>query len=702
MRVEAGRLRLRLARYYETAGKLDEVRIELPKGTYVPVFYRNGVEPLLEEADSAIVLPADRFPRRWLAIAAVVAIALAGGGFYWKRSHKATAKFTDKDSIVLGDFDNKTGDAMFDDSLKQGLSIQLGQSPYLYLVPDRKINETLRLMGRTAGDRLTPEVTREVCVRTASTAMLTGSIARLGNQYAIGLKAVSCNSGEMLAEAQEQAATQEGVLKALDAAAITLRGQLGESLSSVEKYATPLKEATTPSLEALKAYSLGLRTSRVKGDTAGLPFFKRALELDPNFAVAYNAIARAYNNLGEVGRSQENERKAYDLREKLSEHERLSIEATYYLFVTGELEKAARAYERWQQIYPRDYLPYTDLSFIYGNLGNFEEAFKKEREAIRVEPNDEINYSNLANDYVALNRLDDADAVYQQAEERKLQGESLLEVRYLLAFLKGDTAQMAQLVSAAMGKPGTEDVLLYVEADTEAWYGRWKNARDLTRRAMESAEHNDAKETAAGYQAETAMREAELGNKEQARADANAAVKLAPNRDARSWAALALARAGDTAEAEKLAVELDKAFPLDTLVQKYRLPTIRAAVALHRRDANRAVELLKATSLVEFGDTGYLLPIYVRGEAYLMLRDGSAAATEFQKFVVHYGLVGNALWGPLARLGLARAYAIDAATNPAARKEARTAYQNFLALWKDADRDIPIYNQAKAEYAKLQ
>ena len=327
--------------------------------------------------DRAIVLPADRFPRRWLAVAAVVVIALVAGGLYWKRSHKTTARFTDKDSIVLADFDNKTGDAVFDDTLKQGLSIQLGQSPFLYVLPDRKVNATLKLMGRTAGDRLTPEVTREVCERTASTAMLTGSIARLGSQYVIGLKAVSCNTGDVLAEAQEQAATKEAVLKALDAAAISLRGQLGESLSSVEKYATPLKEATTPSLEALKAYSLGLKTSRVKGDTAALPFFKRALELDPNFAVAYNAIASSYNNLGEVGRSQENVRKAYDLREKLSEHERLSIEATYYLYVTGELEKAAQAYERWQQIYPRDYLPYTDLSFIYGNLGNFEESLKK-------------------------------------------------------------------------------------------------------------------------------------------------------------------------------------------------------------------------------------------------------------------------------------------------------------------------------------
>jgi tetratricopeptide (TPR) repeat protein len=712
VRAEARRLRSRLADYYQTLGKLDHVRIGLPKGTYVPVFYRNGLEPpaeaaaetglvapIAEERDEVVVRPRYRAWRRWLGAAAVVIVAAIAVGYFVSRR---PAKFTNKGSIVLGDFDNNAGDAVFDDTLKQGLSVQLEQSPFLYLVSDSKVNATLKLMGRAAGDRLTPEVTREVCLRTNSSAMLTGAIARLGSQYVIGLKAVSCNTGDVLAEAQEEAANKEAVLKALDEAAISLRGKLGESLSSVEKYSTPLKEATTPSLEALKAYSLGLKTDLAKGDTSALPFFKRALELDPNFAVAYSAIASAYNNLDEVAQAQENVRKAYDLREKLSEHERLSIEATYYLFATRELEKAAQTYERWQQIYPRDYLPYTDLSFIYGNLGNFEEAFKEEREAIRMEPNDEVNYSNLGNDCVALNRLDDADAVYQQAEKRKLQGESLLEVRYLLAFLKGDTAQMAQLASAAMGKPGTEDLLLNAQADTEAYYGRWNDARELIRRAVDSAQRNEARETAAGYLAGAALREADLGYKQQARADASAAVKLAPNRDVRAWAALALARAGDTSGAEKLAVELDKAFPVDTLVQRYWLPTIRAAVALHRKDANRAVELLKAANPVELGDTGFMLPIYVRGEAYLMLHNENAAAAEFQKFVVHYGLVGNSAWGPLARLGVARAYALDAAKDPAARDKARTAYQNFLTLWKDADPDIPILKQAKAEYSKLE
>ncbi len=646
-----------------------------------------------------IVRPGAKARGRWLVGAAVVIVAAVVVGYFVSRR---PAKFTDKDSIVLADFDNNAGDAVFDDTLKQGLSVQLEQSPFLNLVSERKVNDTLKLMGRAAGERLTPEVTREVCLRTNSTAMLTGAIARLGSQYVIGLKAVACNTGDVLAEAQEQAVSKEAVLKALDAAAISLRSKLGESLSSVQKYATPLEEATTPSLEALKAYSLGRKMDLTKGATAALPFYERAVELDPNFAMPYAGMASAYTNLNEVGRSAENARKAYELREKVSERERFSIEAHYYLDATGELEKAAQVYELWQQTYRRDAVPYVNLGFVYGNLGNYEKALEEARETMLLEPDDWADYSNLGVSYVNLNRLDEAEAVYKQAEERKLEGEFLLQNRYVLAFLKGDTGQMARMVAAAMGKPGTEDLLLARQADTEAWYGKWKNARELTRRAMESAEHNDAKETAATYQAAAALREVESGDRERARADADAAVKLAPNRDVRSMAALVLARAGDTAAAEKLAAELDKAFPLDTLVQRYWLPTVRAAVALERKDPKRAVELLKAANAIELGSTGNLEPAYVRGEAYLMLRDRNAAAAEFRKFIDAYGPVANFPWGALARLGLARAYAIDAATDPAARDKARAAYQNFLTLWKDADPDVPILKQAKAEYAKLQ
>jgi serine/threonine protein kinase/Tfp pilus assembly protein PilF len=635
-----------------------------------------------------------------LVLAAVLLIALAAGWFYFHSRQNAT-HLTDKDTVVLSDFHNKTGDPVFDDALKQGLSVQLEQSPFLDVISERKVNDTLKLMGRTAGDRLTPEITREVCLRTSSKAMLTGSIVGLGSQYVIGLKAVSCSTGDVLAEAQERAAGKEAVLKALDRAATSVRGKLGESLSSVQKYATPVEEATTSSLEALKAYSLGWKTRSAKGDTAALPFYKRAVELDPNFAMSYRTMAAIYGNLDEGERAAENARKAYDLREKVSERERFSIEAYYYQTVTGELEKAAQVYELWQQTYPKDYLPYQNLGIVSSNLGNLEKSLEEAREALRLEPNAVVNYDNLGTAYSRLNRLKEAENVFKQTEERKLESESLLGDLYLLAFLKGDAALMAQSAASAMGKPGTEDLLLSMQADTEGYYGKLKNAGELTARAMDSAQHNDAKESAASYLALAALRDVESGNREKARAEANAAVKLAPNRDVRSMGALALARAGDTAGAEKLAAELDKSYPLETLVQRYWLPSVRAAIALERKDPKRALELLQTASAIELGQpteiTVSLCPVYLRGEAYLMLRDGNAAAAEFQKFVDHSGVVVNFPWGALARLGMARAYPMQ--RNPA---KARAAYLDFLILWKDADPDIPILKEAKAEYAKLQ
>jgi tetratricopeptide (TPR) repeat protein/tRNA A-37 threonylcarbamoyl transferase component Bud32 len=666
---------------------------------------RTDLQRLKRDTESGRSAAAEA-PATWVAklwkieVPVLLAALLVAGGLYY-RSHQQRNRLTEKDTVILSDFDNKTGDAVFDDTLKQGLSVQLEQSPFLALVSERRVNETLKLMGRSPDDRLTANVTREVCQRTGSKAMLTGSIAGLGSQYVIGLKAVNCNTGDVLAEAQEQAAGKEAVLKALDAAAVSLRSKLGESLSSVEKYATPVEEATTPSLEALKAYSLGWKTNYAKGGTASLPFFKRALELDPNFAMAYVAMSSVYSDLVEIGRAAENARKAYELREKVSERERFSIEGNYYRVATGELEKATQTEELWQQTYPRDDVPYIVLGDISGRLGNWEKALEEYRAALRLDPNIVVNYANLGGAYMNLNRLDEAETVYKQAEERKLEGEFLLQSHYWWAFLKGDVAQMAQLVSAAMGKPGAEDALLATQADTEGWHGKLKNAHELTRRAMDSAESNEAKESAAAYQAAAALREVESGNREQARAEANAALKLAPNRDVQAIAVLVLARAGDTAAAEKLAAELDETFPLSTLVQRYWLPTIRAAVALERKDPNRAIELLKVASTIEVGEptglTIFLCPAYLRGEAYLTLHDGNRAAAEFQKFIDHRGLVVNFPWGALARLQLGRAYAMagDSA-------KAKGAYNDFLTLWKDADPDIPILKEAKSEYAKLQ
>jgi serine/threonine protein kinase/tetratricopeptide (TPR) repeat protein len=641
-----------------------------------------------------------------IAIPVVLAAVLVASGLYFYYGSHRAKPLTDKDSIILSEFTNTTGDNLFDDTLKQGLAVQLEQSPFLDVVSERKVNETLKLMGGNTGNRLTPDVAREVCQRAGGTATLSGSIAALGSQYVIGLKAVTCSSGDVLAVAQEQAASKEKVLKALDAAAFTLRRKLGESLSTVEKYDAPLEEATTPSLEALKAYSLGQKTRWQKGDSASLPFYKRAVELDPNFAAAYLSLSVAYSNLGEIERSEENARKAYALREKVNERERLNIEAFYYWFATGELEKAAQVYELWQQTFPRDYVTHANLGFISTSLGNWTKALEEDREAMRLDSSHVNRYANLGIDYTNLNRLDEAEAVFKQAEDRKLESQELLSARYQLAFLKNETSQMAQLVSTAFGKPGLEDALLAAQADTEGSYGKVRSARELTGRAMESAERNDAKETAAAYQALAALREVELGNRDQALADAHAALKLAPNRDVRAIAALALARAADTVTAEKLMADLDKTLPLDTMVQRYWLPTIGAAVSLQRNSPGRAIELLQASRPIELGQAAnlpiFFCPVYLRGEAYLMLRDGKAAAVEFQKFIDHRGVVGNFSWGALARLGLARAYALDAAKDNDARDKARVAYQNFLTLWNGADPESLILKQAKAEYAKLQ
>jgi DNA-binding winged helix-turn-helix (wHTH) protein/tetratricopeptide (TPR) repeat protein len=634
-----------------------------------------------------------------VSILVAVLAAVIAAAFYYSRSLKRN-RLTEKDKIVLTDFANTTGDALFDDTLKQGLSVQLEQSPFLELLSDRHVNDTLKLMGHAAGSRLTPEFAREICVRTGSKAMLAGSIAGLGKQYVIGLKAVNCDTGDVLAEAQEQAADKEGVLKALDAAGVSMRGRLGESHSSLQTHITPLAEATTPSLEALKAYSLGVKNQATHGDTAALPFFKRAVDLDSNFALAYSSLTSVYGNLNELDLAAQNARKAYALRERVSERERFPIEIDYYMLATGELEKAAQACEQWQRTYPRDYEPYANLSYISASLGNHEKALQEVRESIRLEPDDEISYNNLGSAYANLNQLNEADAVGDQAKARQIESEGLLLNRYELAFLKNDTAQMTLVAAAAMGKPGAEDLLLAAQADTEAWHGKLKNARELTQGAMESAERNDAKETAASYQAAEALRELESGNWIQARSDVDAAMKRASGRDVRVFTALVLARVGDTAAAEKIAADLDKTFPLNTLVQRYWLPTIRAAVALQTKDPRRALQLLKMTGNIEFSQptqVGVILcPAYLRGEAYLLLHDGAAAAVEFQKFLDHSGLVGNFPWGALARLNLARAYAMEGDT-----VRARAAYQDFLTLWKDADPDIAILKRAKAEFAKL-
>jgi tetratricopeptide (TPR) repeat protein len=479
------------------------------------------------------------------------------------------------------------------------------------------------------------------------------------------------------------------------------RTEVGESLATVEKYDTPLAEATTSSLQALKAYSLGSNKLSAGANTESLPFFSRAVELDPNFAAAYEAMSVAYTNQREPELSAESIRKAYQLREKVSERERLRIEGDYYWRGTGELEKAVSSVELFQQTYPRDSSAHNALGILYKRLGNHEKSVEESREALRLNPNAAVYYQNLGADLVSLNRLDEAEAVYKLSDERNLAYAGRPKSLYLLAFLKGDQARMAQLAASVTGKRSAEDAMLGAQADNEAWYGRLRAARGFTQRAMDSALDNGAKETAAGYQIAAALFEAQSGVWGQGRIDANAAIKLGPNRDVRAMAAEALAQAGDTASAEKLAAKLDKDFPLDTLVQRYWLPLIRAAIVLQRKDPNRAIELLVVARPIELASATNisnpgLWPAYVRGEAYLMLHDGNRAAAEFQKFIDHRGLVRNSQIGMLARLGLARAYALQGNTT-----KARAAYQDFLALWKDADPDIPMLKQARTEYSNL-
>jgi tetratricopeptide (TPR) repeat protein len=675
-----------------------------------------GADVLITERGSAGRIGGGTTPRRvairesgkrklaWLGLATVV--ALIGGGIYL-RTRSTASELTDKDVIVIADFANTTGDPVFDSTLKEALAVDLEQSPFLNVLSDRKLSETLKLMGKASGERVTRDVGREVCMRTASKALLAGSIAGLGSHYAIGLKAVNCRTGDVLGAAEAEAESREKILQTLGQAAATLRGKLGESLSSVQKFDKPLDEATTPSLEALQAYTEGDRLAREKGDTDALPFLKRAVELDPNFARAFASLGVRYNNLGQASLAIENVRKAYGLRDRVSEREKYYIACTYFTLVTGELEKAIQQYELWIQNYPRDYVAATNLGVNYFTLGQFERAAAVTREALQLEPNSILGYNNLGVAYFSMNRLDEAKSTFDEALARKLDGVYLRQSIYYLEFLRKDAAGMQQQFAWAMGKPGAEDILLSAESDTQADYGHLQKARQLSAQAEESAKRNDFKETAAFWQGNEALREVEFGNAADGLRQAREALALAPGRDVKVEAALALARSGDVDAAGKLADALNQEFPLDTLMQNYWLPTVQAAIELQRHDSTKAIETLKASIPYELADpppfsAGTMYPVYLRGEAYLYSRNANAgngelAAVEFQKILDHPGVTVNFPLSALSHLGLGRARALSGDF-----AGARTAYQDFFALWKDADSEIPILKQAKAEYAKLQ
>jgi eukaryotic-like serine/threonine-protein kinase len=657
--------------------------------------------------------PAARGAKVWkFAVPVLLVALLVAGGLYY-RSHQ-TKPLTDKDTIVLTDFANSTGDAVFDDALKTALSVSLRQSPFLNVLSDSKVAKTLQRMTLPVDTKLTPEVAREVCQRAGSKAYLGGAIGSLGSKYVLELKAVNCQSGDTLAEEQVTAASKEKVLDALGEAVSKLRGELGESLATVQKFDVPLSEATTSSLEALKAFSLGQKASNEKGAAAALPYHQRSIELDPNFALGYTAVSKDYRSFGEIGRASEYATKAFELRGHASEREKLEITADYYQDLTGELDKSVRTYQEEIENYPRIFAAYGNLGTVYAEQGQYEKAVEITRRAIHLTPDAVSEYGNLASYALALQHFDEARQIIVGAQqERKMDDAIFHNALYALAFFGADTQAMAEQQQWFAGKPDFENWGLALASDTEAYAGRLVKARELTKRAVDSAIRADSKETGAIWQAIAAQREAAYDNAKEAQQSATEALKLAPtSQGVQSETALAFAMAGDTARAESLAQDLGTRSPLNTQMQSLWLPTIQAQLALYRKNPAAALNALQAASPIEFGEIAFvpniscLYPVYVRGEAYLAAGQGSAAAAEFQKILDHSGIVWNCWTGALAHLGVARANALQSKTShgadaDAARVRALAGYKDFLALWTDADPDIPILKEAKTEYAKL-
>src|SRR6266436_4071102 len=629
-------------------------------------------------------------------VAVVVLVSAVVGGLFW-RSRQAR-RLTDKDTVVLADFVNSTADPVFDGTLREGLSVQLEQSPFLRLVSEEGIQQTLQMMGQPTNVRLTPQIAREVCQRTNSTAALDGSIALIGTRYDLIVKAVNCVNGDLLASTEAQASDKSHVLDALNTTASEMRRKLGESLNTVQKYNTPLEQATTPSLEALQAFSLGVKAS-LAGDAAAVAFFQRAVQLDPNFAAAYDVMGGENQWMG-TALAVENMRKAFELRTHVSEREKLIIEGDYYNFITGDLMKARQSFILGQQIYPREVNFRTNLGALYNALGQYEMGLRENQEAVRLAPSP-ISYRFLAYTYLLLNRDEDAAALAREAHGKGLDS-GLGAILYSLAFYRNDTAEMSRQVAAWAGKPDQEYLMLALEADTAAYFGHLGRARELSRQASSSAKRAGENEISATYEAVAALREGLFGNTNQAGKRTALAKERSGGPD--KYYAVVLARAYTGDESQGLADNFNESFPENTVVQLNYLPSVRAKLALNHANPQQALDTLGVAAPYELGlptlwfyNWPNLYPVYVRGEAYLAAHRGSEAAAEFQKILGHRGIALNEPIGALAHLQLGRAYAMQGDT-----ANSRAAYQDFLTLWKDADPDIPIFKQAKAEYAKLQ
>jgi len=606
---------------------------------------------------------------------------------------------TDKDTVLLADFANHTSDGVWNDTLKEWLRVELDQSPCLNIMPDENVTKLLRYAGRSPNERVTPELGLELCRRAASKAMLVGSIASLGRNYIIELKAVNCENAEPLAEEQKEAKSQEEVLTKLHDASVSIRSKLGESLASIKRYDMPLEQATTPSLGALEAYSAALKARQSLGDNEALPWLKRAIALDPNFAMAYAVLGKSYSNLGDDVLVAENTRKAYQLRDRVTERERFFIDSSYYI-ATGELGKQIEVDEQWKQAYPRDRLPYLELAYCDGYLGQYEKAVAGYRKALELEPGDVVNYVNLASSYITLGQLDEAGAVLHKLQSRNLEHEYVPLLFYLLAFMQDDRKEMERLVSSAITNPASQDIMFAAQSDTEAFHGRVGKARDFLAKAIHSALQNGARGRASEWQAHAALWEAELGNSARARREATAALAMHAGKDVDVVAALALARAGDAARAGILLRDLSRQAPSNMRMDSYWLPSTRAAIEIDRNNPERAIDALQISEPYEFGgdpitlDTLY--PVYLRAQAYLMEGNGKRAVAEFEKILEHRGRAVNGVIAALAHLELGRAYALSSDV-----PKAQSSYHDFLALWKDADPDTLLVRHARAEYARM-
>jgi eukaryotic-like serine/threonine-protein kinase len=649
-------------------------------------------------------------PRRqgsWIWRAAIVIVLAAVGALVISRRPRAAYALRQADTVLLAEFVNKSGDAAFDDTLRQGLAIGLAQSPYISVLPDRQAVETLQLMGYAPNKALNGAVAMEACQRTGSKAVLSGSIASFGTQYVISLAASSCQTGAVFAQDQVQASRKEDVLKVLGEATTQIRERIGESLASIQKFDVPLEQATTPSLEALKAYSLGMKVRNVNGAADSIPYLKHAIELDPNFALAYGSLSSAYQLLGEDGLGQEYAKKAYGLRDRVTEREKFAVTGYYYNFVTGEREKALQNCKVWADAYPQDMTPRMCLFFVSEMLGRYEQALPMGLQCVAVDQSTGACYADLIYSYTVLNRLEDAKAIYKQAIAHGLDYPDLHSARYGIAFLEGDSGEMARQMEWAAHNPRNENGLLFAQSETEAYYGHFLKAHELSDRAIKSAVRNDQPEAAARWQIAAALREAMIGDRDGAVRLEAAAREHSSFEYLNSVAAVTEACVGNSSGAQKLYDSLDKAYPSDTMLQAFWLPTVRAGIELSRKRPASAIDALGPAAPFEMGEHIPLLPAYVRGQAYLAAGDGTRAAVEFQKLIEHRGLIQNSLMGPLSELGLARAYVLqsDKAQGGLAavtRDKARLAYRAFLDLWKNADPDLPMLQKVRAESAQLQ